>query len=388
MLEYHENSQSRAFVPTTVQAAGRSVSLIDRYVLREASASCLIVLGALFLITMTNALAGIFGDAAADRVPRDAVAAVFGLTAMTYLTTLLPIALFLGVMLALARLSRDGEMAALSACGIGPGRMLLPIGVLTLLLVACAGWLSLVMTPAASREIEQIRFRAGQQVELSAIEPGRFTSPDSGDTVLYAREVVGDELRDVFLERQSGDRVIAVLAARGRRELDTATGELAFVLYDGRRYEGVPGQGKFLVVDFGEQRIPVRPRQDREFKEAAAGKSTLALLESALPADRAELQWRISLPLSLIVLGLLAVPLSRSSPREGRYARLGIGLLIYIVYANMMSIASVWVQRGVVSEWLGMWWVHGTVTVLALLLLARESGVLVLRRAPKPGLAT
>jgi lipopolysaccharide export system permease protein len=91
------------------------VNLIDRYVLREAFGSCLVVLGALFLITMTNALASIFGDAAADRVPRDAVAAVFGLTAMTYLTTLLPIALFLGVMLALARLSRDGEMAALSA---------------------------------------------------------------------------------------------------------------------------------------------------------------------------------------------------------------------------------------------------------------------------------
>ncbi len=131
------------------------------------------------------------------------------------------------------------------------------------------------------------------------------------------------------------------------------------MLDDGRRYEGVPGQGKFLVIDFGEQRIPVRRKEEREFKAAAAGKSTLDLLESSLPADRAELQWRISLPLSLIVLGLLAVPLSRSSPREGRYARLGIGLLIYIVYANMMSIAGVWVQRGVISEWLGMWWVHG-----------------------------
>jgi lipopolysaccharide export system permease protein len=358
------------------------VNLIDRYILREAFASCLVVLGALFLITMTNALASIFGDAAADRVPRDAVVAVFGLTAMSYLTTLLPIALFLGVMLALARLSRDGEMAALSACGIGPGRMLVPVGALTLLLVLCTGWLSLVMTPAASRQIEEIRFRAGQQVELKAIEPGRFMSPDSGDTVLYAREVVGDELRDVFLERQTGDRVIAILAARGRREVGAASGELAFVLYDGRRYEGVPGQGKFLVLDFGEQRIPIRPKEAKEFKAAVAGKPTLALLASTLPADRAELQWRISLPLSLVVLGVLAVPLSRSSPREGRYARLGIGLLIYIVYANMMSIASVWVQKGVVSEWLGMWWVHGTAGFLALVLLAREAGWPAIRRAP------
>src|SRR6185295_343733 len=225
----------------------------SRYILREAFASCLIVLGSLFVITMTNALASIFGDAAADRVPRDAVAAVFGLTAMSYLTTLLPIALFLGVMLALARLTRDGEMAALYACGFGPARMLLPVGTLTVLLVVCTGWLSLVLKPAANRQIEEIRFQADQQVELSAIEPGRFTSPDSGDTVLYAREVVGDELRDVFVERQQGERVIAVLAARGTRVIDAASGEVAFVLYDGRRYEGVPGEGKFLVIDFGEQ---------------------------------------------------------------------------------------------------------------------------------------
>ncbi len=365
------------------------MSLISRYILREAFTSCLIVLGALFLITMTNALANIFGDAAADRVPRDAVAAVFGLTAMSYLTTLLPIALFLGIMLALARLSRDGEMAALAACGFGPAGMLAPVGVLTLLLVVCTGWLSLVLTPAATRQIEEIRFEAGQHVELSAIEPGRFTSPDSGDTVVYAREVVGDELRDVFLQRQQGDRVVAIVAARGRRLVDASTGELGFVLEDGRRYEGIPGQGKFLVIDFGEQRIPVRRKEEHEFKAAPAGKSTLALLESSVLADRAELQWRISLPVSLIVLGLLAVPLSRSSPREGRYARLGIGLLIYIVYANMMSIAGVWVQRGVISEWLGMWWVHGAVVLLALLMLARESGWLTLRsRAPRAELAT
>jgi lipopolysaccharide export system permease protein len=94
------------------------------------------------------------------------------------------------------------------------------------------------------------------------------------------------------------------------------------------------------------------------------------------------------LPLSLIVLGLLAVPLSRSSPREGRYGRLGIGLLIYIVYANMMSIASAWVQRGVVSEWVGMWWVHGVVAAFALLMLARESGWLTLRPAPRMRVAT
>ena len=104
-------------------------------------------------------------------------------------------------------------------------------------------------TPAASRRIEEIRFSAEQNVELTVIEAGKFTSPDSGETVIYAREVVGDELRDVFLQLQQDDRVVVILAERGRRILDPVTAEQSFVLYNGRRYEGVPGESGFLVVE-------------------------------------------------------------------------------------------------------------------------------------------
>src|SRR5690606_25925587 len=93
--------------------------------------------------------------------------------------------------------------------------------------------------------------------------------------------------------------------------------------------------------------------------------------------DHAELQWRISSPLSLLVLAVLAVPLSRSSPREGRYSRVGLGLLIYIIYANSLSIARVWLERGYVPEWIGLWWVHAIAGLVGLALLARESGWLV-----------
>jgi lipopolysaccharide export system permease protein len=340
----------------------------------------------LFMILMTNQLAEILGDAAAERLPREAIAAIFGLTALRYFTVLTPIALFLGIMLALARLNRDGEMAALSACGIGPARLLVPIGTLTAALAFALSWLAFLTTPDASRRIEEIRFRADRDIELTAIEPGRFKSPDSGDTVLYPREVVGDELRDVFLQRQQGDRVVAIMAARGRRVLDPGSGEQSFVLYDGRRYEGVPGESDFLVVEFAEHGIPIRADEEKEFVVGAEAKSTLDLWHSSLPADRAELQWRWSLPVSLFVLGLLAVPLSRSSPREGRYARLGMALFVYIIYANLMSIARVWVERGVVAEWLGMWWVHAALALMAVLLLARESGWF--HRRPQRGAST
>ena len=95
------------------------MNLVGRYIFREALGSWFMVMLVLFLIFMTNQLADILGDAAADQLPREAVLAIFGFTALRYLTLLTPITLFLGVTLALARLNRDGEMAALSACGVG-----------------------------------------------------------------------------------------------------------------------------------------------------------------------------------------------------------------------------------------------------------------------------
>jgi lipopolysaccharide export system permease protein len=77
----------------------------------------------------------------------------------------------------------------------------------------------------------------------------------------------------------------------------------------------------------------------------------------------------------ILILALLAVPLGKSSPREGRYARVGVGLLIYFIYANTLSIARVWVERETVPAWLGIWWVHVAVTVFAGVLLLRQSGI-------------
>src|SRR5262249_50629605 len=166
---------------------------------------------------MTKQFADILGDAAAERLPRDAIWSIFGLTTMRYVTLLTPIALFLGVMLALARLNRDCETAALAACGVGPCRLLVPVLTLTLRLAAVIAWFALFLKPAASARIDAIKQKAQQEMHLGALEPGKFMSADNGSTVLYAREVVDNRLIDTFLEQQQGDRVVVTLADRGER---------------------------------------------------------------------------------------------------------------------------------------------------------------------------
>ncbi len=350
------------------------MSLISRYIFRETFAAWLTVTVVLFVILMSNQFAEILDDAAAGRLPRGAVFAILGLTSLRYLMVLTPIGLFLGVMLALARLNRDSEMAALAACGVGPAQLLGPISVLTAALSVSVAWLALVQAPAAARSIEEIKLRAQEELELGVLESGKFTSPDSGDTIIYAKEVVGEEILDVFIEHQDGERVIVITADRGERVHDPETGNLAFVLYDGRRYEGVPGEKNFRIVGFAEHGMPIRIDENEEPEELVETKPSGVLLASLAPQDRAELQWRLSAPISLFVLMLLAVPLSRSRPREGRYARLGVGILIYITYVNSLSIARVWVERDQVPEWVGIWWVHIVLGLVGLTLLGRESG--------------
>jgi lipopolysaccharide export system permease protein len=351
-----------------------AMTLISRYVFRVALSAWLVVTLVLFVILMTNQFAEILDDAAADRLPKDAVFSILGLTSLRFITVLTPIGLFLGIMLALARLNRDSEAAALAACGVGPLRLIGPIAILTSVLAAFIAWLSLFQTPAATRQIETIRAEARDALELGVLESGQFTSPDAGDTVIYAREVVDSEIRDVFVEHENDERVVVVLAERGRREHDVESGELSFVFLKGRRYEGSPGDKNFRVVEFEEHGIPVRQDEVEDDDIAAELKTTEELLRSTDPLDRAELHARISAPVSLFVLMLLGVPLSRSKPREGRYARVGVGMLIYITYANTLAIARVWIEREQVPTWVGLWWVHAVLVLIGLYMLLREAG--------------
>jgi len=357
------------------------MNLISRYVLRETVAAWLVVTLVLFVILMTNQFAEILDDAAADQLPRGAVFSVLGLTSLRYITMLTPIGLFLGIMLSLARLNRDSEMAALAACGIGPMRLLGPISILTGVLAIALAWLSLFRTPDAIREIEDIKERAQEELELGVLQAGQFTTPGSGDTVIYAEEVVDTEIRNVFVEHENEeDGVIVILAERGRRVQDPADGEVSFVFYNGTRYEGNPGERDFRIVEFAEHGLPMDREDEEEAEVPVEIKPSAELFGSTDPFDQAELQSRVSAPISLFALMLLAVPLSRSRPREGRYARLGVGLMIYITYANMLAIARVWMEREQVPTWLGIWWVHAVLGVIGFILLAREAGTFVRSR--------
>jgi lipopolysaccharide export system permease protein len=350
--------------------------IVERYLLRETAQTWLAVTMVLLLVLVTNQFAQVLGDAASNRLPRDALLTVLGLTSLQYLTILVPIALFIAILLALGRLNRDSEMFALMAGGVGPVDLYRPLLLLTVALAAAVGWFALEGAPWTAREVRQIARDARERADLSVMEAGRFVTFAAADAVVYAEEVTADgRLRNVFVERRQGEQVEAIVAAEAS-QADTAEPDVKMLKFrNGHRYEGEPGDPQFRIVAFAEHGIPYALPAAGAAADEPESRGLVDLLGSADPADRAELQWRLSVPLMTLVLATLAVPLGRGSPRQGRYAALGIGVLVYICYANLLGAARVWVEREQIAPYLGMWWVHALFLAVALLLLWWRYGV-------------
>jgi lipopolysaccharide export system permease protein len=359
--------------------------ILDRYVLREVLANWLVVTGVLLIIVLTNQMARVLARAAENQYPQQMVFELIGLGALQDVSIIMPIGLLIGVMLALGRMYHDSEMTAALACGVGAGRVYWPVLSLAVCVTGILAWLTLDLGPQAVRQGLALRGAALRAGQFAAISPGHFrTFGGSNGAVIYAEGVNKDgSLTNVFVEREQDGRVQVAVADRARHAMAADGSTHTLTLYNGERFEGVPGSAEFRIVRFGEHVIPVRvPKLTDQVTEFEA-LPTRTLLQSADPGERAELHWRIALPIMCLLLTALAVPLARLRPRQGRFARLWLAVLVYLVYSNLISAGKVWIARGVTSEALGLWWVHASVGVLALIVVYSPGLVLRLRN-PTP----
>jgi lipopolysaccharide export system permease protein len=342
--------------------------ILDRYILREVLVSWLAITGGLLVVLLTHQLARVLERAAENQYPQSVVFQLIWLSVLQYLPILVPIGLLLGIVLAFGRLYHDSEMAASLACGVGPSILYLPVslvaGVATVIMAA----LTLFVGPNALAQTLSLRSSALQQGQFAPIAPGRFRTFGGNEAVVYA-ENVGDDgtLTNVFVERDREGRVEVALAQRARHTASQNGQTHTITLYDGERFEGVPGSPKFRIMRFSENTIPIQVPKISDSVVSLEAVRTRDLLKSRQLESRAELHWRMALPVMCLVLTFIAVPLSRLRPREGRYGRVVLAVVLYFVYIQLMSAAKVWIARGTVPEWVGLWWVHAVVGGLAVL---------------------
>ncbi|WP_029918798.1 LPS export ABC transporter permease LptF [Nevskia soli] len=350
--------------------------VLDRYLMREAATAWFAVTFVLLAIMLSTRFASVLGIAAKGDLPRDLLLNVALLSTLRYLVILIPASLLLAIMMSLGRLYSDNEIAAMTGCGVGLGRLYRPFLWLAVLLAGLTAALSFSIGPWAGRQADFLVKDAKRLVQYTPFEPGQFKPTAGGKAVFYTASMNpdGTQFGQVFAQIEEAHGSSVVVATRGEQNSDPATGDRSVRLFDGYRYSGIPGTAEYDVVKFKELTLRLSPPAFDYINNQRVLSPTSDLMGSADPRDQAELQSRLAAPLSVLILALLAVPLSHLRPRQGRYGKLVLGILAVLVYLNLISFGATWVGKGKVPPMLGLWWVHGLMLSVALVLIARRQG--------------
>lgn len=347
--------------------------IFKRSLLKELVYTAFATLLVLVGVVIAQRIVYYLGYAARGSLPSDAINALLGFTLLRFLPTLLSLTIFLSVLLTLTRWYRDSEMVVWLSSGLSISAWVRPVLVFSLPVVALIAFLSFVVTPWASAKGMQFLKQMESRDELAAISPGVFKESSHADRVFFVESFneLGNNVKNIFVQSFQHQKLGIMVAQEGYRKVET-NGDNFLVMENGTRYEGKPDTPEFSVTKFERYAIREEPAEVKQVPPGLRSTSSRELLKSGDSSHNAELQWRLSVPVSALVLVLLAIPLSFVDPRAGRSANLMMALLIYIIYSNLLSIMRVWVVQGKVSTLVGLWPAHAVFLALAFYLFYRR----------------
>ncbi|HTQ98937.1 MAG TPA: LPS export ABC transporter permease LptF [Candidatus Acidoferrum sp.] len=349
--------------------------IITRYITRQVLQTTLAITLILVVVVAVGRLLNYLARASKGLVDPNLLLEVMAYRMPDFLQFILPLALLLGILLALGRLYADSEMTVLIATGMSPWRLLRIIAVAAVLVMALVAWLALQLAPQGSRKVSDLIEVQQNTNEFDLMAPGLFQNVTGGERTTYAETIDTAGLHNVFMHDAANNRVIKAESAVPYQDKDGAR----FVLFrNGSIAKGFTTDNSYDLTTFDEMGVRLPPRNIGLVPDVVEKTlSTRQLLESPQPSHLAELQWRLSLILSVPVVSLLAIPLARVSPRQGRYARLLPGIVLYLAYLGLLLMSKNAVTAEKLSPVAGLWWVHAVFFVLAALMF---SGRLPVRR--------
>lgn len=343
----------------------------------------------LLMIIISARFVNYLAEAAAGKLDAGVLLTLMAYRLPAYLELILPLGLFIGILFAYGRLYLDSEMTVLSACGLSQRRLVVYTMASSLVVAFLVGLFSLYLGPQGVRASEALLAEQRSRTDFETLKPARFHNLDKGAGTSYAESISEDkkQLRGVFMAKVSPidfdesideapvqEADLTVLTAEsGETVIDPRSGQKYLLLKNGRRYIGTPGNQNYRVVEFGRysQLLP-EPDYAVKPKRFTDGLTTLKLLQTPSREAHAALQWRLSMPMLVLVVGLLAVPLSKTQPRQGRYAKMLPAIVLYMVYLVCVNAARGMIEKGQEPIPGILWWVHLGFTVFGLFLLAEK----------------
>ena len=351
------------------------ISILNRYIGRELLLTWLSVVLVLMLILSSGSLTALLSKASNGLLPSDAIGPLLAIAAARYLIFIVPLSMFIGVLLSFGRLYKDNEMAALSACGVSFFRLYRPLLTIVIPVSLCLGILTFHVMPWLADMGQRLQSDMENRSTLTGLIAGRFNPAGSEDSVIFLERQSkdGKSMENVFLQGDNEQGMDVQTASTARRIRDDENRQ--FVLFgEGHLYQGKPGDSGYRITHYHRYGIFV-PDTETDFKTSRTdGLPTEKLWNSDQPRYQAELQWRIAMPVATFIMAIMALPLSHTTPRQGRYARLAVAILIYLFYSNLLTIGQKWMGSGKTPEWIGLWWIHIVPLFIILYLWIRRLG--------------
>lgn len=337
-----------------------SLQILGQYLRKETIKAFSAILLVLFVLTIGSLFAETLRAVARGVLPASMLYVELGLKSIDVLTLLLPLSLYLGTLAKLAQMYRNQELVMFHSCGVSMKQMLkmyypIIIGFGAFLLL-----LSFYLVPLTTRTSERLTLAASKNVSLMGLKEGVFQELSGSNSVIYVRKLNIEEnrLENIFVNVQHDDRVDTLTAEYGYQYEDPVSNERYITLHNGFRNEGIPGTKKYQLMRFEKNDIKLPRLQSKSIDADEKGKTWSELTSSDLSVDKAEIHSRLAPIFVVLVLIVLAVSISRSSPRDAKYGSLVLGLLIYIAYLNSLSIGRSMIEQEKIPNWLGLWWVH------------------------------
>jgi LPS export ABC transporter permease LptF/LPS export ABC transporter permease LptG len=360
--------------------------ILTRYILKEIFAHSLLGLLVFTFVIFVRHVGRLMELAVRNNLPATNVLTLFLLPVPSILVLTIPMAVLVGILIGLSRMSADGEVIAARAVGIGTRHFVRPVMVVAVAACAVATYMSLVLAPQSARQLHRLEREIGAGAVTREIQPRIFVE-QFPNLLLYIQDVTDaeSEWHGVFIADSSDKRSPKVtLAERGRVVIDRPNQRITFHLERGSTHEIDPDRPEqYSVAQFMETAIPIPIPQRDAGRDEWQAPMALSLSDLRAPTSdparrlalQVELQYRFALPVATLVLALVGIPLGLSTRKGGKAVGVILTILLVFVYYMLMAFGLGFARQGRIPPVLGLWLANAVFAVVGVLMLSNLRGV-------------
>ncbi|CAH8197435.1 LPS export ABC transporter permease LptF [Vibrio sp. 1180_3] len=349
--------------------------IIVRYLIRETLKSQFAIFFVLFLVFLSQKFIEVLADASAGEIPARMIFSIVALKMPAMGLLMLPLSLYIGILLTFGRLYAESEITVMNATGIGNKFLIHGALYLAVITAGTAAFNAFWLAPWSQDKYAQLIEQLAAENSVDLLQQGQFQRTPDGSSVVFIDSVENKKLYNVFVAQLAPrDSILpSVMFSNSGDVKELSDGRQMITMYEGTRYEGVPTRIDYMITEFDEYEGLIGQREVKPKGRDWEALPTLKLVSSSNTKAQAELQWRISLVVCIPLLTMLVVPLSAVNPRQGRFAKMGPAILIYLAYFLTLSATKSAIEDGSLSSVIGMWPINAALLIAAVLVNTLDS---------------